>query len=500
MVGGAAPFLIVAMLAIHRSQAGPGYEDSAPDGDVLPPPDARDPWPTVLRGILAAAVVAVVASLFGWCRALGILGQLERGACLGLWAVGMAAVAVGMAGSRRRDWTRVDSVMGLGPVFVTAGVAMAAALAGAAAASPTIGPGSPGGPWFWLVAFFCVSASAGAGGYAVAAAAGAVLGRMGNRPTVGSSLLSLISLSLSVLVYLFLWPVLAALGTYACLAAGALTVLALGGVLIINEPAAAQRPRTRRVVFVFGIVIAMTVALPRPARWWLWTRSGDRSRLLESQWLTVSQWRGENGGVLSEPPPRDRVPEAPYARVAVEVPLLWMGAVPLDKHVAGLIGASSRLMQEIGLHLPPEALYPFDPSVGDLAASDGNASRRANRLSATRVLRLKRDWDLVVIDLNTLSGPIRQRLLDTGVLARARNALSPDGMVVVLAPLRAVPPEELDRWVRRADVVSGRRAAWICLNGPRETVLALAFGGDGQWQDRWARWSPHPLRPMSELP
>ena len=321
-----------------------------------------------------------------------------------------------------------------------------------------------------------------------------------DRPTVGSALLSRTAVALSVLVYFFLWPALAALGTYALLAAGALTLLALGGVLVIHEPAAGHRPGGRRVAWVFGVVIVLAVVLPRPAQRWLVTRSGDRVRLVESQWLTVSQWRDGDGGMQAEPLPRRRVSGSRYARSPVTGPLLSMETVPADKRVIGLFGASFRLMAETGLHLPAETLHSFDPGMHGLSAPHGVGRDHARRLSATRALRVRRETAIAVMDLHTLSGPVRRRLLSTGFLDRVRSALAPDGMAIVLLPLHTLSPDELDGWIEGVRIVSGDRLGWTCLDASWDSVLVLVFGGDGRWQDRWSRWSRHPLRPASELP
>jgi hypothetical protein len=254
------------------------------------------------------------------------------------------------------------------------------------------------------------------------------------------------------------------------------------------------------VAGVFGIVIVMTLVLPRPAQTWLVTRTGKRAWLLESQWLTVSQWRDGDGEMQAEPLPRHRALESRYARSPVSGPLLSMQSVPPDKRVMGLFGASFRLMSEIGLHLPPETLHSFDPSIRVLAAPRGIASDPTSRVSATRALRMKREMAIVVIDLHTLSGPVRDRLLRTGLLDRVRGALGPDGMAILLVSVQSMSPDELDRWIRGVRVISGDRMGWTCLDASWDSVLVLVFGGDGQWQDRWSRWSRHPLRPASELP
>lgn len=499
MVTGAVPFLVVAMLSVQRSQVHAGSGHAVREAEPPVPPDTRDPWPSVLRVTVAIGAVTLVAALFGWCRALSILGRFERVGIVGLWVPALAAVAGGWGWSCRRDWTRIGSVGVLGSVFVVAGVAMALPLVVVAFASPSVGPAPPHGPWFWLLVVTCVSVPAFAGGYVTGSAAGAVLGRMGNRPTVGSSLLSLAAVSVSALAYVALWPVLAALGTYAFLAAGALTLLAVGGVLIIHEPAAGRALRTRRVAWVFGVVIVLILVLPRPAQKWLVTRTGTRVRLLESQWLTVSQWREGGDEIQTEPLPHRRVFASRYARSPVTEPLLSVEGVPPDQRVMGLFGASFRLMSELGLHLPAETLHSFDPSIRGLAATHGVTGDHRSRPSATRALRVKRDIAVLVVDLHTVPGPVRDRLLSTGFLERVRNALAPDGMAIVLVSLQSMSPDELDRWIQRVRVVSDDRLGWTCLDVSWDSVLVLVFGGDGQWPERWSRWSRHPLRPPSEL-
>ncbi len=500
IVAGAVPFLVVAIVSVQRSQVHAGRLRAGRETDAPAPLDARDPWPSILRAAEAIGAVTLVVALFGWCRAVSILARCERGATLGFWGVGLAAVAGGWGWSCRRDWTRIGSVGALGAVCVAAGIAMAVPLAVIACVSPDIGPRPTHGPWFWLLVATCVSVPAFSGGYVTGSAAGAALGRMGNRPTVGSALLSRAALSVSACLYVILWPVLAALGTYALLAAAALTLLALGGVLIIHEPTTGHRPRTRRVAWLFLIVIVMTLILPRPAQTWLVTRTGERLRLLESQWLTVSQWRDGAGQVQAEPLPHRRAIESRFARSPVGGPLLSMENIPRDARVMGLFGVSFRLMSELGLHLPAETLHSFDPSVRGRSAPHEIANDRTSPTSATRALRTKHDLAVVVTDLHTLSPAVRDRLLSTGFLPRMRGALGPDGMAILLVPVQTMSPDELDRWIQGVRTVSGDRLGWTCLNTSWDSVLVLVFGNDGQWRERWSRWSRHPLRPASELP
>jgi hypothetical protein len=94
---------------------------------------------------------------------------------------------------------------------------------------------------------------------------------------------------------------------------------------------------------------------------------------------------------------------------------------------------------------------------------------------------------------------VRNRLFASRILLRARDALTPDGMTVLLIPLPTWNEYELRGWIRRVARVSGGRFIWTCVAVEDEPLLVIVFGREGAWLDRWRRWAGHVDHPADEL-
>ncbi len=512
----AVPFFAVAILAVRCSHQHDRFDEPPAGGTVAPPPVARDRWPVVLRAAVVATVLAGAAGGVWWTRAFTVIGRLDR---TGAWMV-LSFVVLAFGGGvlveRGSSRLTTESIGGFATRCIAAGTVTAVALA--AAALLPWGVNRVPGPWLLgVMVGTCAGGPAFAAGCATAYGQCAVICRGGSRVATGSSLLSLCLFALGVMTLVVIGPAVAWLGSYACIVAAALTLLAVGGVLIIHEPAFPAYDRRVRLAIVFGVVILMAVTLPWPSRTWLQTRSGPRVRLIETQWLTLSQWLDEERLMTRvEPPPRRPVDPERFIQAALgdpptgsgdaagadaHGPLLRFTAIPPNRSAAFVGHTSEALRSAVGLIDAACPRYPFDMDMPGPYDRPGEASSKVP-YSGTYLMRLQRGrLDLVVLSLDGVPRVGRENLLAGRVLARVRDTLTPDGLAVLLLPLALFEPRELDRWVDRVGDLTDNAFLWTCLPGRDATVLVLAFGHQGgAWPSRWSRWSDYTLRPPHELP
>ncbi|UCG15825.1 MAG: hypothetical protein JSV19_11075 [Phycisphaerales bacterium] len=502
MVLGGMPFLVVAIVAVRRSHVHDMDRELPGAGPAAPPPDERDPWPAVLRAAVVGAAAAGVAAAVWWSRAFSILGGLDSGGTLTVFVVAGLAFGVGVLAACRPGRGRIESIGGFGTLCATGGVVLGAALVWAALFPRCAGFDAAGGTVFWVTVSACVGIPSVVIGYAVAYGHQSVLRRVGSKAVAGASMLSLSLAGVSAAFLFVLAPTVVALGTYASIAAAALTLVALGGVLVIHEPTYPRGVRHVRVAAVFAAVGVLAVALPAPARAWLLTREGTRVRLIESQWLTHSQWQAESGLLTrTEPPPRGHVVAARYPCCRTGEPLLDLAAVTPNRRAVFLGQTSAGVRSATGIDVADCESHAFDPSMAVRPRRNAGSAAHHFGMTATRVLRLRRgQLDVVLMSLDGLSRFVRDQLLATGTLDRARSSLTPDGMVALLLPTHSFETEELERWIERVACMTDSQFVWTCLQGQETPVLVLVFGRDGAWRARWSRWSACRVRQPAELP
>ena len=490
MVAGAIPFLVVSILAVRRSHAH-DVDQELPTAEEPPSPAEKDLWPAVIRASVVCMTAAGAASACWWGRAFDVLGGPNGLRTLEVVSVALLAFGVGVWCASGWGRSRTVSVGGVGTIVAGAGLTLAAALGLVGLFPRYAAVDADGNHLFWLTVMVFLGVPSLITGYAITRGYDTVLCRVGSRPAVGASMLSASLAAVAVTTLFVVGPVVAAIGTYAAIAAAALVLVAVGGVLIIHEPSYTGASRHVRVACVFAAVAWMSVALPVPARSWLLTGPGTRVRLIESPWLTRSLWQtGDIQHLRAEPPPRKSVDGARFGWSSAAGPLLDLAEIRPDKRIAFVGQTSAGLESAIGFRATECEFHPFDPGAGDPSS-----------LTGTRFLRLGRgQLDVLLLSLDGLSGPLQERLLAASTLERARNKLKPDGMAVVLLPLEALDAERLGRWIARVERLTDSQFVWTGLGGDGTKVLVLVFGRDGAWRERWSRWSRHPGRTPTELP
>jgi hypothetical protein len=254
---------------------------------------------------------------------------------------------------------------------------------------------------------------------------------------------------------------------------------------------------------VFLIVVVIAVAMPWPSRIWLQTTAGVRVRLIETEWLTYSQWINEERLTTRvEPPPRRPVGATNLDPIDAPGPVLQLNAMPSNPRAAFVGQWSEALRSAVGRIDTACARYPLDVAVRGPWDRPRETELDGVAMDGSCMLRLHGGQiDLVIVSLDGLPGIVGERLRTTGILDRARSVLTPDGLAVVLLPLEPVEPTDVERWLDEIWRMTAGDFRWTCLRSRHATVLVVAFGHEGgAWASRWAGWSACSLRPSSVLP
>ena len=269
LLSAAVPSLLTAVVAVWRNQDPAGQPAGGPASAVAPAwlPQVSDRDPILVRvsaGWLAACLAAMVAIWPALCRHCP---AADTSAGTKLWPVLLLAAGVGLLISERSRSVRVHSAGGVGVAAAVAGLGVAGAAALPAAwlsAAPQAGMGMAVAAATGGIATLLI-------GYALGYAYLAVLCRTGRRVATGVVLLC-VSLAAAVLV---LPPTSASTGTakaaFAMLAGVALSLVALGGTMIIHQPTGSVRTRRLRLAAVFASIALLIQLLPPAGR--VWSRS-----------------------------------------------------------------------------------------------------------------------------------------------------------------------------------------------------------------------------------
>lgn len=259
----AVPLLVVAVLAVRLIGASEGKLDQ-PEALPQPLPDRSDREPILIRVSAVWLAAAAAAVVLIWMQVSRHWLGGDGGSSLAVVGALAAMIGVGLIVGERWQWTRGCSAAGAGISCAVAGigVACAAALPAAwlgGASWRAVPPGA-------ILLAGCLSSLLV--GFALAYAHRAVLARSGSRGAVGAGLLSL-SLGASAVLLLTLGESgAAAKGMFAALTTVALSLVALGGAIVIHEPAGSPRVRTCRVGVLFVSIAALIVLMPRAGRRW----------------------------------------------------------------------------------------------------------------------------------------------------------------------------------------------------------------------------------------
>jgi hypothetical protein len=230
LVAAALPMLAIPLLVAAAGKVEP-REPEQPPVATLPPPTERDRWPRLLR----AAIVAVGGG--GACAACAWneIHAAHSGTGAWVWGIAPLALASGMFAASVRDQLPRRSVAGFGMTTALAGLLTAA------------------GP---------VMLGLAAIGYAVGYGRGLLWARVADRAAAGAAELTRFFLCIALTVSVTGPLAIHFFGHRATLQMVALSMIALGGTLVIHDPGHVPQVRRRRVAAVFaslGMMLLLTL-------------------------------------------------------------------------------------------------------------------------------------------------------------------------------------------------------------------------------------------------
>lgn len=249
---GALPVLLIALVSAASSSSRADESQGALNDRGGPLPISSDRWPTLLR-----ASIVVVAGGGAWGITVGAhhARTMEAPVCLLLVAL-LFAMGLGVLAGCRRRRSGFRSIGGFGVTCAAAGAVVAAASLGVGRVVSVDRP----------AAGVLLFAGVWAIGLSMAYGRQTLLSRVANRSSAGAKVLAR-TLVWSALVVWMAAPLAVRLaGTHAALLVLGLSLLALGGTLIIHEPSYAPRTRRIRLCAVFGCIGFMIVVFLWPSR------------------------------------------------------------------------------------------------------------------------------------------------------------------------------------------------------------------------------------------
>jgi len=264
LLGAALPVFVVAVLAVWRIGGRAGDDGTAGVTEPVSAPRAREDQPRLVRmsAVWLAACIGVV--VLAWSRLWEQLPLLGDDPGPGAAILLLAGVAGGLLGGLRGEGSRLHSAGGLGVMCAAAGAGIAALVLipawwrgfdRLAAGPPVILSGVGLGSGVLL-------------GCALRYAHLVVLPRAGSPAGVGASLLFVCLAAAGVALLAVAEVDRAARVAFVMLAAVALSMLALGGTIIIHEPAHSSRTRRARLAAILAAIAALVYVLPLAGRAW----------------------------------------------------------------------------------------------------------------------------------------------------------------------------------------------------------------------------------------
>lgn len=255
----AIPTLLVALFSAWPRSSSLHDNADAQDADAFARPLFSDLWPTLLRAEIVAVGAISVCLLSLWVGSvhLSVLGVPVTVPLM------LLALGGGFLAGCRRTRAGLRSVGGFGMACLAAGVTVAGASialiqAPWTSASPT-------------AAVACTTLAAI--GFAMAYGRQTLLHRVASRSATGATVLARTLVCAGVCVAVVAPLAEHLLGKVASLVMLALSLVALGGILIIHDPLSSTRTRRLRLVAVFGTITAMIVAALAPSNPWQRKRS-----------------------------------------------------------------------------------------------------------------------------------------------------------------------------------------------------------------------------------
>lgn len=245
LVSSALPVLLLALMSAACTPAGRREGGTASSDEPAPLPVGSDRWPTLLRATIVAVSVCGVASLCVWIGAR--LGATLPVAWL-LFALTLSAGVGVLVGCYSHRAGR-RSIGGFGVMCATSGIFLAVGTLGLATPS-RMNPRH-------LLALACIGLTVLA--YTAAYGRQTLLNRVANRSFVGATILARELAWGGLVIWIGVPFAVRLVGSLVTLVAIALTLVVVGGVLIIHEPGYTRRTRRLRLCAVFGSIGAMIV-------------------------------------------------------------------------------------------------------------------------------------------------------------------------------------------------------------------------------------------------
>lgn len=230
LVAAALPVLTIPLVVAFVGKTEPLATQRSP-ATAVPPPTERDRRPRLLRSAIVAVGGGGACVVCAWSEDLTAFG----GGGNWVWGLAPLALACGMFAGSVWDQLPTRSIAGFGTTTALAGLLTAA-----------------GPAMLSLVAI----------GYAVGYGRGLLWARVANRATAGAAELTRFFLCIALTVVVTCPLANYFFGHRATLQMVALSLIALGGTLVIHDPGHAPRVRHRRVAAIFaslGLMILLAL-------------------------------------------------------------------------------------------------------------------------------------------------------------------------------------------------------------------------------------------------
>jgi hypothetical protein len=261
LMAAALPALVVSVVCAGSGSLHNKDTTSDSDPSPLPLPLWSDHWPSLLRASLVAVGCVGACAIPIWAYAAS---EAARSSFMPAAAMLTSAGAGALVGSRPKR-SGLRSIGGFGVACAAAGMVTAAAALGLTHEAA--------GQGYAILPFACGSAAAI--GFTLAYGHQTLLGRVASRSAVGATILGRLLVGSALMALVAIPWMQRTFAPPAALAALAMFLLAMGGVLIGHEPEYSPRTRRMRLLAVLGAIATVIVIAQRPASPW---QSRDISR------------------------------------------------------------------------------------------------------------------------------------------------------------------------------------------------------------------------------
>ncbi|MGQ9648523.1 MAG: hypothetical protein ACUVXJ_00240 [Phycisphaerae bacterium] len=440
---GVLPLFVVAALAAKTSQRADKPTNVLPAAETAPELSGRTEG--LIWVLLVVWGVAAVLVGTGWvtCREVSAQDQPSTHTQWG-WYLLTLGIGAAVAWQHARHQTR--SASGCGMAAWAAGVG--------SGAGAVLAAFCPGRLWSELLQLLLLGLTFG---YALHYAELAWLARSGSETQGFAQLASAVLAGLAVGLIAGRWWVLQALGPVGMMTAGALVMMALGGIVQIYEEDRPARIRYERLTVVFASLTAAIILFPTATR----------------------QWDSWEADCVIRPLPTD---------------LSWLATreLPSARRIClvGVDASSAARWAGLGKARVDIILCPgSDPSEEVPPRLRGRT--RWLRASAFRALRLEHErYDLVYQQGQPAARTDGYAEYSIEWLHRLASLTMPDGEIVLDVPLQGMNPEAIGTIVATLQRAAGSPACWIVTSTAGQPTMRLktipttlnpSAAADGTW-------------------